>query len=219
MFDWIMSLVAPHRCVGCGSEGSLLCEACSSKLVPAVGRCYRCHRIADNFRTCANCRRTSKLFSVAARTRYDSIGEELVKKLKFEHSTAGARDVARELTALVPDTKDLIITHLPTATSRVRERGFDQAKLIAKRLSTDAGLPYTVFLARSGGARQVGASRNERFAHTSGMFRIRHQQLLTGATILLIDDVITTGASLESAARTLRANGAKRVYGLVFCQA
>lgn len=219
ILDKLIGVVAPHQCVGCGREGSLLCVSCAPKLPLAISRCYRCHRVSEHFRTCASCRRSSKLFAVIARTRYENAAEALVQKLKFANAAAAAGDVARELASLMPDTGPVIITHLPTANSRVRGRGYDQAKLIAKSLATSTHRPYASLLSRIGQERQVGASRADRLEHASTMFRARNSSRLVGATIIIIDDVITTGASLEAAARVLRAHGAKRTYGLVFCQA
>lgn len=219
MLDKVLGLVAPHSCVSCSGIGSLLCSNCSAGLKPAISRCYRCHQISEDFRTCSACRRTSKLYSVIARTRYEGAAEALVQKLKFDNARAGASDIARGLVTLLPDEPKFIITHLPTATSRVRTRGYDQARLIARQLASKTNLPYDNLLERIGQARQVGASRTERLANASKMFRAKNVKKLSGVSVVLVDDVITTGASLEAAAAILRASGAKRIYGLVFCQA
>lgn len=219
ILDKLIGVIAPHQCVGCSLGGTLLCASCASALVPAISRCYRCHQISENFRTCASCRRKSKLYSVTARTRYSGASEALVQKLKFGQAPAAASDIASLLTPLIPDASNLIITHLPTAGARVRSRGYDQAQLIARQLAASARLPYASLLARTSSERQVGAGRASRFEHASHMFRARNSSRLVGASVVIIDDVITTGASLEAAAALLRASGARRIYGLVFCQA
>lgn len=123
------------------------------------------------------------------------------------------------MAALLPQFEPgFIIVPVPTATSRVRQRGYDQATVLARRLARKQRLPYARLLARLGQAHQVGAGRAERVSHLKDAFRAIRVAHIQGAHILLIDDVCTTGATLESAARTLRAAGAKRVDALVFAQ-
>lgn len=219
MFDKVLALVAPHECISCSREGKLLCAGCIAGLPQAASRCYRCHKASQDWRTCSSCRRDSKLFALAASFKYDGAAEALVRKLKYSHAQSAAGVIAEQLAISIPGAPSLIISYLPTATSRVRSRGFDQALLIAKNLSASTGLPLVSFLARLGQERQVGASRLGRQAQAALAYRVCNPSLLVGANILLVDDVVTTGASLESAAAVLRASGAHRIYGLVFCQA
>ncbi|MBI1857058.1 ComF family protein [Candidatus Saccharibacteria bacterium] len=136
---------------------------------------------------------------------------------KFERTQA----VAPILAALTGESlpylpENTLITHIPAATSRVRDRGYDQAKLLARYLAGSQGLPYVTVLARSGQARQVGSSRSVRLRQIEGVFRPVRGYLIKGAEVLLVDDVMTTGATLEEAARTLKKAGAKRVNAVVF---
>lgn len=219
MFDKVLALVAPHSCVGCGVECTLLCNDCASSLVPAISRCYRCHKISEGFRTCPACRRKSKLFSVTAVTKYAGSGEALIRKLKFNYATAAVDAIADQMLKELPSKPNAVISYLPTATSRVRSRGFDQARLIAGSLAAGSGLPFIPFLIRQGQNRQVGANRAKRYQQAGSMFRVCNRTLLSGTTVVLVDDVVTTGASLEAAAEVLINNGARRIYGLVLCQA
>jgi ComF family protein len=114
---------------------------------------------------------------------------------------------------------DAVLVYVPTATARVRQRGFDQAQLIARQLSRMSGLSYRSYLRRMGQARQVGAGKRERAEHLRTAFRAVHESALQGAHIILVDDVLTSGATLEAAARTLKAAGATRIDAVVFAQA
>jgi ComF family protein len=111
---------------------------------------------------------------------------------------------------------DCVIVHVPTTAKRTRQRGYDQAKLIAGELSRITGLPRFDCLARSGKARQVGASRAERLKQLQAAFRLKKP--VAGKHIVLIDDVVTTGATLEAAAKVLHVNGASSVHAIVFAQ-
>jgi ComF family protein len=150
---------------------------------------------------------------------YEKTAKELVRKLKFARAQSAAKDIAAIIDENLPILPgQTIITHLPTASSRIRVRGYDQAQAIAKALAKRRGLPYMALLGRKGSARQVGASRTSRFEQLQGVFFAKNAKNVSGAHILLVDDVLTTGASVESAAARLKASGAKTVDVAVFAQ-
>lgn len=217
----LLSLLAPHECLGCGTEGFLICANCKKSLKPAVERCYSCHKSMSGGRTCPSCRRSSSLYSVRAAVRYEGAAKDLIWKLKFGRARAAAAEASRLLGdyTRIPDSGTAIITHAPTATNRIRRRGYDQAALIAKAFAQNNGQPYTPLLARLGTHKQVGASRMVRSSQLQEAFRPIHEQRIRGAHIILIDDVVTTGATLQAAAAALREAGAKRVEAIVFAQA
>lgn len=217
----ILSVLAPYDCIGCGSEGSLLCSDCRRTQQKAIARCYQCHGKFIGFETCPPCSLGTSLAAVQAVYRYESHVKDLVWKLKFGRAGAAAAEMASVMTGLVPidTTSRLIITHAPTATSRVRQRGYDQASLIARSLSRRTGVPYAPLLSRIGQHKQVGATKALRAQQLQYSFRPIRRRQIAGAHILLIDDVITTGATLQAAARVLEAAGAARVEALVFAQA
>ncbi len=118
---------------------------------------------------------------------------------------------------LLPE--NALLVHIPTATSRVRQRGYDQAELIARQAAKRMGLPHKGALMHLGQKQQHGASRAQRLAQLRDAFRIIRPDLIEDRHIVLVDDVITTGATLDAAAQALKAAGAKRVSALIFAQA
>ena len=112
--------------------------------------------------------------------------------------------------------KDTIIVPVPAVLSRVRQRGFDQAELIAKALSIQLGMPYSPLLARTGKHRQVGANRQQRLEQMQAEFRASNPSKTKHAHILLVDDVLTTGATIEAAAQILRQAGAGSITAATF---
>jgi predicted amidophosphoribosyltransferase len=94
-------------------------------------------------------------------------------------------------------------------------RGFDQAALIARSLASKKGLTYVSALQRTTQADQIGKRRADRLKQMAGSFRMVAPAKVRGATVLLVDDVLTTGATLESAAAELRRCGAKHVDAVV----
>lgn len=212
--------MAPHECLRCKKEGSLLCSVCANMLPGVSPRCYRCKRWEEGYQTCRRCRKHSVLFSVRPVTLYgDPFAKELVRVLKFERAKGAASSMAEAMITALKQFGDARITHVPTANSRVRERGYDQAALVAKELAARCGQIYTPLLARTGNQRQLGQDRDVRLKQMEGAFRVLRPSLVQGKRILLIDDVLTTGATCEAAARALRQAGAKRVSALVFAVA
>jgi len=138
--------------------------------------------------------------------------------MKYERASSGMAEAAalmHPLLGYLPENSSLV--HIPTATRRVRQRGHDHALLLAHHLSRLAGIESVTHLARTGQAHQVGSSRAERLRQLQNAFRPAGP--LKGKNIILVDDVLTTGATLEAAARELKRAGARTVSALVFAQA
>ncbi|MDB5183215.1 MAG: putative amidophosphoribosyltransferase [Candidatus Saccharibacteria bacterium] len=221
LIEHFFSLLAPHDCINCGQEGALLCSDCTvKKLEPVPGRCYRCFRQSLNCSTCPVCRHYSVLKHVWVRTQYNETAKQLVHELKFSFAKDAAHKIAKEIQTTLPLlAPDTIIVHIPAATTHVRQRGFDQSALIARELSYLTSLPHIHALNRLGQQRQVGASAKTRQQQMKNAFRAVSNHAIEGMQVLLVDDVLTTGSTLEAAALTLRRAGAKSVSAVVFAQA
>ena len=123
------------------------------------------------------------------------------------------------MSELLPtNSNDMVVCPLPTAPARIRARGFDHAKLIAKYLADDAGLEQKDYLGRRSNVRQLGSTRAQRLEQMKNEFFVKPGLDLSGKEVLLVDDVVTTGASLSAAAKTLKRAGANRVTAIVFAQ-
>ena len=218
--DRLLAVVAPHDCIGCGAEGSLLCVACSNSLCAVTERCYRCRKLSPSSLTCTSCRKTSRLRRVQVATVYAGVAKELVWKLKFTGAQQASQPMVAKMSELIRDgySPTTLIIPVPTATKRARQRGYDQAELLARGLTNQARLRYYACLARIGHQHQHGAARAQRLKQLASAFRVTRPQLLRGAHVLLIDDVVTTGATLEAAARVLKAAGADQIDAIVFAQ-
>ncbi len=218
VLEKVLTYIAPHECVGCGGEGAVLCQRCLRLLPEVVSACYRCGRSTKNFATCKKCRVASPLRSVHVSTAYEGVAKQAVWRLKFDRAQAASKDLARAM-GVADASPQTIFVHIPTATTRVRTRGYDQAKLITSQLAHSNHRIHQTLLVRHGQKRQVGLSGTERRKQLEGAFRVVHSQHVRGAHIVLVDDVLTTGATLEAAARVLKAAGAKRVDATVFARA
>lgn len=220
ILDRAISVVAPHLCVVCDMEGSIICENCRfTAFTPLPSRCYRCHKATRQSSVCLACKRKAPLTHCWAVTHYEGAAKTLVHKLKFERVGSVAITIAESLDEQLPLLdKNTVVTFVPTANNRVRMRGYDQARLISKELAKRRGWLHSPLLTRVTTSRQVGMGRRERFEQLQEAFAPRNKKLIQNAHILLIDDVLTTGATIESSAKMLKEAGARTIDTAVFCQ-
>jgi ComF family protein len=168
--------------------------------------------------TCLECAQHTNLERVLVRYVYRGLSKNLLWKLKSNGTQAAAYLIANHAKRLLSTDKELLIIPVPTATVRVRQRGYDQARLIAAQLARQTGLHWATCLVRQGQAHQVGADRAQRLQQLRQAFRIVRPYLVQDTHILLVDDVITTGASFEAAAHVLSEAGAASVSALAFAR-
>lgn len=220
MFELVISLLAPHTCLGCGSEGHLICSWCHPEVfIPLPSRCCRCKRLTKEFAVCKSCRSSLRLRRVWVATAYDGVAKQLVTRYKFGRARAAAKPIALALDETLPYLPPAtIITFVPTATTRLRQRGYDQAELIATELARRRGLKCRRLITRLSQTRQVGAAKRQRERQLAGAFVVTRPLICQGGSVLVVDDVITTGSTLEAIAQVLRDSGAAHVDAAVFAQ-
>ncbi len=187
VLEKLIGVMAPHHCLVCDAEGAVLCVDCRLGVQPVPGRCYRCRKASIGGRTCESCRGASKLYRVKVAANYEGTAKQLVQTLKFSGTRAAALAMAELMSDLWVDVDEpsaVYLVHVPTAASRVRQRGYDQAELLARALSRRTGIRALPVLARLGHTRQVGTKREERLAQLEHAFRPRHAKLIEGAHLI-----------------------------------
>jgi len=199
----LATLVAPPLCAGCArpcSAAETICTACGRALAREPGGRAL----------------VAGLGEVTWAARYQGVARELVAALKFGGrlglAAVLARALARPLAA--GPAADAIVA-VPPAPARRRQRGFDPAELIAEALAVELGLPVARCLRRADGPRQVGRRRADRLTSPPSV----SASAPPPASVLLVDDVLTTGATLSACASALRAAGTTRVDAAVFARA
>jgi ComF family protein len=147
---------------------------------------------------------------------YEGPARDLVRGLKYRGAAGLAEALAAQMAASVPSELLGTLVPVPAAPGRVRRRGFDQAALLAAALARRRGLSLAACLERrGGGVSQVGRGRGARRAALAGMIGARSRPPATAA---LVDDVVTTGATVTACAAALRAAGCERVIVLAYAR-
>lgn len=218
--EHIINTLTIERCVICNTPGGVWCESCFlNGQTENESRCYICNKLTSQNRVCKSCKSGSRLRRVWWLGDYSGIRKELIWNMKYQRQRETARLFGRYLAEVVPYlSPDTIVTAIPTASSRIRRRGYDQAVLCAQAFAQKRELPYQTLLLRTDQKELIGKRRTERMKAMENSFSIKPKSYLKGVSILLIDDVLTTGASLESAAKILRKSGALHIDAAVIAR-
>ena len=216
----LLGVLLPERCVACGGGEELLCPDCRNRLVVLRGTlCDRCGRpTAWPVERCGECAGRRLAFASArAAVAYDGPGRALVVAWK-ERGLGRVAGLAAELVAdSVPRPPVDALTFVPGDGDRVGWRGANPAEELAGRLGARWELPVERFLSRVRHVRpQRGLTRAARRSNVGSAFRaIGHVPRSVG----VVDDVYTTGATVDAAARELRRAGARAVHVIAFARA
>lgn len=217
MIDKLLSFVAPSPCYGCGEIGQALCDSCIDDIVTEpYAQCVDCLRpVGSGGNLCQICRASSTLAQVWCVGDRDGVLLRLIDGYKFDAVRELGGGLAKLIDGVLPQLPNVKIVAIPTARAHTRTLGYDHMALIARELAAQRQWESITPLRRVSEARQHFKTRAERLRAAADMF-VAESELM--GSILLIDDVFTTGATLRAAATQLRAAGAERVYGAVIAR-
>ena len=218
----LLDLIYPPRCAACGepAEGGPFCEVCAEAIEAVGPACPRCGEPGPATAPCGACLASPPAFlSVAAGGLYGGPLAEAVQALKYGGRPAVARPLGRWLQGQVALPRGAAVTWVPLARRRRLQRGYDQAALLAGHLARAArGRLLRGALRRTRETpTQVGRSRAARARNVAGAFSA--SGAVAGLDLWLVDDVVTTGATADAAARALLDAGARTVRVVALARA
>ena len=223
MLSWLLDQVFPPRCIGCRRRGVVLCDACQVRLpyLPQ-GVCERCAAIRTARGVCHGCQRLSPaVSSVRAPLSYEGAARTAILTLKFRsgrYLVPLMGEMLRREVAVRPLHADVIVP-VPLTRRRRRERGFNQAELLAAEVAAAIGGQLVCdALTREQRPTQSTLNAVERAENLRGAFTCYRESAIRGGRVLLVDDVVTTGATVSACADTLAQAGAKRISVLAFAR-
>lgn len=211
MIDTLLGILAPHHCYGCDRIGTLLCVNCNYDIImePYDG-CLACGRPAGMNGRCKRCRLPYQRAWCAAER--SGVIERVINAYKFSRVKAAHVPLADLLHTVIgelpPDTR---IVPIPTIPHHIRQRGYDHIKLIARRLARRRGLGVAPLLSRQTVSVQHEVGRAARLTQARQAFHVIGE-LDPAVPYLLVDDVVTTGATLRYAAEALHRAGAREIW-------
>lgn len=212
-----MELVLPPACAGCGHYGAVLCAACMASMRPA-----RAPR--DRFTGADPGIVVGEALELAiAAFVHEGATRRALQRLKYGGAAALAAPMARQALPALADLLamldgDVVLVPVPVHPERRQQRGYNQAALLASELASRVGLPVRGVLVRTRPtARQHGLSRAARLNNLRGAFGLAERPP-PGVIPVLVDDILTTSATLEACAEVLRAGGASRVVGFAIAR-
>jgi predicted amidophosphoribosyltransferase len=216
---WLLDLLLPRRCAGCGRGEELLCNACRAALRRLTGPgCARCGApTAWPVERCVECAgRRLPFTSARAAVAYEGAARPLVAAWKERGLRPLAAEAARLVAEIVPAPPVAALAYVPADRDRNLKRGHNTAKALARDLGVLWGVPLVDALDRTRSVRpQRGLPRAERRRNVRDSFAARRAP----ARVALVDDVYTTGATVSAAATELRRAGAREVHVVTFARA
>ena len=219
IIDTTIGLIAPHFCVECGRPGAVLCKECAFGTIQLPSICYVCAKATKAYKPCSahNSPKTPQHVYVALS--YDGLAKKLMHAYKFDCKRAAAKDIAFVMDLWLPYLDpNSIFTWVPTLPKHVRQRGFDHTKLLAKEFGKLRYFQPIATIDRIGSTSQVGASKTQRKAQLKNAFVSRDKISIRQKDVVLIDDVVTTGATIEACSKALYDADAASVSVVAFCR-
>jgi len=219
-----LDLLFPQYCVGCGKEGLFLCYSCRqslSRITPPL--CPRCGRPQPSGILCPGCVSwQAEIDGIRSPFRFDGVIRQAIHQLKYQNLRALVAPLAKLLQDYLSTNPLLVevLVPVPLHPKRLRERGYNQSSLLARELSKLINLPVVddcLTRQRHASPQARTSTVEERRSNIADAFACRDYRL-RDKQVLLIDDVSTSGATLDACAAALKAAGTTSVWGLVMAR-
>lgn len=226
--EFILEILFPKFCLNCGREGSYLCPDCLSLIDVAEKQyCPFCSqpKIVRDGKTCSSCQNSKKLTGFYCPASYDNfIVKKIINQFKYKPYI---KELSKPLSSLIiahlinlnkfTPTPDFILIPIPLHKKKLKKRGFNQASEIGKELARILKIPFfdDVLIKIKQTPDQVELKKTEREKNIKGVFFCKKPEIVSGRKILLVDDILTTGSTMEEGASVLKSAGAEEVWAIV----
>lgn len=224
IYRFFLDIFFPKRCLGCNKAETFLCAECAKKIeLTLTPTCPNCGKISEFNRYCASCKRELKprLKGLLVASSFETgPTKEVIHHLKYagfvELADVLGELICQKIQASGLKLKDFVIVPVPLHKKKLAERGFNQSELIARYVAKRLGIPGGDALIRTKYTEtQTKLSKEERIKNVSNAFKCDDVEFIKNKYVFLIDDVTTTGSTLNACADVLNASGAKEVWGVV----
>jgi ComF family protein len=229
---FIIDLLFPKFCLGCGYVGVYLCSSCSKKLEPIKQDvCLYCKKASPFGLTHSNCIKTPNVDGLLTIYHYTPILKKIIKNIKYRLAIDVWKDFYKTISPEIIGklsfykklSMDFTIQPIPLSKIKYNERGFNQAKIISIYFQKFLNFPIIDSLIRKKEKLAQAQTKNKRGRHLNvrDAFAIQPERrglIYQTPNIILIDDVVTSGSTVKEAAKVLKKAGAKKVYALALAK-
>ncbi len=229
--DFFLDLIFPLTCLSCGQEGKTLCKVCSAKIILNKNfSCPHCKKPNEYGTFCNSCQTNYNFQGLWISLDYhDPLVAQLIKNLKYSLQKDIAQQLAHymlsfwqqnNLAKTTLSTQSPLLIPVPLHKRKLKFRGFNQAELLARNIADQTGwILDTKHLIRQRFTKsQAKLNKKQRLLNVHKAFAWQNSNDITNCNIILIDDVASTGATLNNCAQTLRTQGVKNIWAWVVAQ-
>lgn len=217
----IIDFFFPKKCFGCGKHGNYFCDLCRQNLLTPKQICIECFRSSVDGKTHTKCQRNFCLDGFTSVFKYEGAVKRSLISLKYKF----AYDIAYELAEVIANrllsvsflfSGYSLVIPVPLHKKRENWRGFNQSEIFSKKIAEFLHLEYCnkALVKLKNQRPQALLKRDERLKNVKSSYEIINKIQIANKNILLIDDVVTTGATIKETCKILKENGAKLVWGV-----
>ncbi len=219
---FLENILFPKHCLSCGKIGNVLCDACKSKITKVrTQSCIYCFKPSLAGFTHHSCRRRFGVDELVSVYRYDGVVRRVLKKVKYKLTRKSFLwflneifiDIQTGFNQALKIHKNITLCPIPLHPTRQRQRGFNQVEIIAKFLSLKFKIPISNLLVRVKNTKPQSdlQTHQERKNNIKNSFKLIKKDINLGKTVMLVDDIVTSGHTVREAAYILKRNKIKKV--------
>ncbi len=226
VFSSLLNLFFPPKCVNCKAHGFWICQKCFDDIkFIDTSICYKCAKLSEGFKVCYQCQKQSGLKRVAVCAHWQKPMKLFIHRYKYKRlyvlkSKLGALMATKFFKTY--GVRDIVLVPVPLHKYRLWDRGFNQSALLAEEIAKLLDVKVVNCLVRYRNTKpQFGLNKTIRSVNVKGAFRFKNKHYLdiVDKTVVLIDDIVATGSTLQECAKVLKSVGIKDVWSLVLAKA